>query len=184
MRRIVVVVMGVLLAACGGSKAGTQPADLGRPAGTPTEKVTSTIKTATVNQIASIVAKYQTDLRRYAAAAIACEVLIDSRCTATTRIMAATLLPTASTLDVELRGAAEDRPNNKLFIGAYPAELVSLVSRMRAALDEVAKAGEAGSKAGCTIGTTGDACPTPYLLLADGASHVVRQLDAWSPYIR
>lgn len=142
MRRIVLA-LAVLLAACGGDDKAPAPTTTAAPA--------PTVKTATVAQVAGIVAKYNADLRRYAAAATTCEVLIDSRCTTTTRIMAATLLPTASTLDVELRGAAEDRPNNKLFIGAYPAELVSLVGRTRSALDEVAKAGEAGSKAGCIL---------------------------------
>jgi hypothetical protein len=131
----------------------------------------TTVTAATVSQIASIVAGHSADIRRYAAAAKTCEVLIDSHCASVTRIRASTLVPTAQILDNELRAA-----------GSYPPELVKLVASTRAAIAEVASARDAMTKAGCSPAKGDDACVTPFALLAAGASNLVRQLDAWSPY--
>jgi hypothetical protein len=154
----------VLVTACGGnSKKAAAPAT--------TAQVTTTTAVATVSQIASIVAARSADIRRYAAAAKTCEVLIDSHCGQATKISASTLVPTAQILDNELRAA-----------GSYPPELVKLVAGTRAAIAEIASAGDAITKAGCNPAKSDDGCAAPFLLLAGGASSLVRQLDAWSPY--
>lgn len=176
MRRFLAALLlgGLTLTGCGGSETATTPASTSAP---------STIRTATVGQIASVVSKHSADLRKYAASARVCATFDSPGCDAVAKVSGQTLAISASTLDIELRAAAEDRPNNKLFIGAYPAELVRLVAATRAAIAELGAASEAATKAGCAASPTPAACAVPLLQLGDGADHLVQQLDAWSPYI-
>lgn len=107
MRRCLVGLLGVAtLSGCGGGGTATAPPTTLAP--------TTTVKTATVGQIASIVAKHNTDLRRYAASARNCQIPQDPRCDVAAKLNITTLDITASTLDVGLRAASDDRPNNPL----------------------------------------------------------------------
>lgn len=187
MRRIVVAML-LTTAACGGggstgSSGPTTTVEPGRPVGTAITIPSTTIKTATVGQVASIVAKHSSDLRRYAADARTCQILEDPRCGVAARINVMSLSVVASTLDVNLRGAAEDRPNNNLYIGAYPAELVRLVAATRSAIAEVTTAGDAIGKGSCSGASPGPTCAAAYLQMSFAAGHLVQQLDAWAPYL-
>jgi hypothetical protein len=144
---------------------------------------TTTIKTATVGQIASIVAKHNSDLRRYAASAKTCQIPQDPRCDLAAKLNITTLDLTASTLDVNLRAAVDDRPNNQLFIGAYPAELVGLVAATRKAIADVGTASKGLSNGGCSAPTPPAPCNDLYRQMGFAASDLVRQLDAWAPYL-
>jgi hypothetical protein len=127
MRRWITVVVLAALAACGG--ADEDPSESAADA--EAESTTTTeveAKTATVGQVAGVVAQYDTELREVMDQAEPCLVLIfPEDCDIAASVTVMTLGLKAQTLEIELRGFAEDRTNNQLYVGAYPEELVPLV---------------------------------------------------------
>jgi hypothetical protein len=96
-----------------------------------------------------------------------------------------TLGITAETLDVELRAAIENRPNNQLYIGQYPAELAPLVAATRSAITNLTADLQAYKDALCGEVTidVAVACVTPAFAVGSSTSQLKSQIDAWGPYI-
>ncbi|MDQ6614391.1 MAG: hypothetical protein M3083_06515 [Actinomycetota bacterium] len=94
-----------------------------------------------------------------------------------------TFATTAKTFDLELGGAADNRPNNLLFVGGYPSELTKLVASTRAAITGVTLAETTLSSADCSGAAPTGSCTGLYLQMGFAADQLMQQLDAWSPYV-
>jgi hypothetical protein len=182
MKRLVVmsIAAALLVGACGGGSSKTaDPAS--------TSSTSTTIKTATTEQIASIVAKQDADIRSAVARAESCQFLDDRRCDLIGLLAIQELGSLAKSLQLTLDNADDVRPNNGLFVGAIPAELKSLVAStldtdgaLVAAVDDfIAK--DCLPKAG--VKNTSAPCGGAALLIHFHASSLINDLDGWRPYL-
>jgi hypothetical protein len=137
-----------------------------------------------VSQIASIVATHAADIRRLASDTAPCQLAGNPRCDLNAQLELLTLDFDAEALAVELRAAAEDRPGNQLYIGAYPAELVQLVANTRSALATLDNDLAAYTAAGCSKPAADeDDCAAPAFDGGSSVKRLVGQIDAWGPYL-
>jgi hypothetical protein len=162
-----------LFAACGGS---TKPPNF--------STTTTNAQTATVSQIASIIATYEPEIRRLVAGTESCHLGTNPACGLSEQLQLLALDSTASTLDIELRAAAEARPGNQLYRGAYPDEIAPLVASTRAAIASLASAMAAYRAADCgRAGSPAGSCGPEGLGLATSTSGLIARINAWRPYL-
>jgi hypothetical protein len=161
----------ILLAACGG--------------GSSRESTTTTVRNATTRQIAGIVAQFEDDILGADATVRACEVdFAGDRCGLTGSLKITTLGLRAETLALDLDAADDARPNNGLFVGAYPTEVRSLAKRtidharklqaeVKRLLDEFR----------CGAEPTGEYCVSSIVRVAFAYDALRSDIRAWSPYL-
>lgn len=186
MRKLLGVALVTLALGCSGGdddNAESSAADETTTTTTTTvERTTTTAVVATVNQIASVVASVEPDMREALEEAEPCRVdYIVGGCDFADALGMTTAGIVADTLETVLGAADEDRPENRLFIGAIPAEIEDLVRETVAAAAALRDAGHAIS--GCDFTADDLACSAQHLNFFNAAHRLETQLDAWGPYI-
>lgn len=172
MRSVVLVLaVGVLLAACGGG--GGEKA-----AQSPTASPSPSIRVATTSQVASIVSKSRGDMRAQLDKAERCSSM--DACEQLDFLSYETLRLQSSTLALGLENG--DDPSTGLFIGVYPQELQALVERTIQDARASEAALEAFFDADCTT-TAPDSCESLNLDVQLKIRALESTLNAWEPYL-
>lgn len=175
-RRILLAVGLMALTACG-TDGGSGTAATDAPS-------TSTApKQATTRQIASIVAEQDQPLRAAYTKARPCTFYDEPRCDLVAQLNLQTFATLASTLRLGLDAADDDRPNNGLYVGAYPTEIEALVASTLNVLGAIDTAGKDYQAQGCPA-SKAPICGqrAVEILLVQGGS-LIGKLDAWRPYL-
>lgn len=145
---------------------------------TTTIATTTTTKTATVQQVASVVAKYEPDLRTYIREIEPC-IWPDSGCSLVTPITFLTLSYATSAFSRNLSDLP--KPGSMVYVGAIPQEIAGLHMETVSAAETVKELAKTSSDDQCATPAATSACDAATLSLAMSALEA--QLDAWTPYL-
>lgn len=187
MPRRALLLLPILLFACGGDDEGGETTTTAAPQSTTSS--TEEEETATVGQYASIVAEVRPDILSNIASAEDCLFLWEPyACDIAGGLSTGTVGINAQRLEVGLTAAAEDRPNNRLYIGRPPDELERLVEDTITDAREVIDGADQFNKENCAAQPGAEveptnACPEAAATLSLALSSLENQLRAWEPYI-
>ena len=173
----------LVVAACGGGSADSTAPTTQEATATTEERTTTTEKTATVEQVAGVVAQHDRELLDAMEEATACTVvLFPEDCDLSGRLTMVSLGFMAGTLEVELDAFDDDKPRNQLYVGAYPEEVRPLVEETLEAAREVQAATEEWQDA-CGEDVTTEECTAAGRATTQAFASLERALKRWRPYL-
>lgn len=169
--------VALLAAACSGGGDGQ---DDDRAASSST--TATTVKTATISQVASVIAKNESDVREILETGKQCFLAYSSPlCDVAGKLAILSLSFKTEAFEIELRAFREDKPNNQLYVGEYPEEVRRITYETLEAFDAV-QAAQKDLTDACAAPMS-DVCTQASFRMSQASDDVDDALDSWAPYL-